>query len=927
MIEQKFIDKIEDLRLNASSRIDDIQKNSCPMLRSIYMNYQFEYWYEGQKYILWEDDTHLYAVNELPYCYDNYIKNTTFIDTLDHLVAEDKIWPFLLFIDGSAVPWSKITVIHDYDYTYLKIADCKANYSLYTSILVFPIGSKKIRYGEDNDILIGVPDRKGFYFDKAGNRVENVDFADLSIRLEILDSNIYYKEVNIRNLDSGIMKFENLETGFVPRLDNIVVFDYNGKLIPNGAGENFDESFNGTYGYFRVTSNSQTTNAKWAILMYNTSYVKSKSYVYDKSEDLSKKAIEELLLHTKVGTEVWTDVVTPLIEKFDFDHDGQKTYTENLAKATKYITQYDFRLWKDTYMQDFPMKSYRYTGEKFKAMADGKGYVHWSRKHGDFIEDTVLVFVNSKLYKYSLDIIYTTNTVHIPIFGIINDDHVEVVVFTKTNNTILDIVVPDDTTPIKLPDGYEFKDCYLMTDDPHNPEYAVQQSGNYKTWYVVDRWYTDLFDFDGYVIDKKLYFNIEVSVENTTLIVPDAKPSGQLFIHFVDPYYYGKTLKLVPRNQFRFYEAKNKAGESKIVLPTTFQYCHDELRYMVFVNGKKLSRDEYTLTIPGMDRPFDRIILYLSTVLEEGDYVDIYSIPILMEEKYKQDQMTMVGLLDLDEPNNYPKTYPLSKDTTMIFINGLKVNPMEIRDVDLNTVLINVDKYKRDENGNIIIDGQGRKVTNPYYINSIYNVTVMEYLEGSKDAAGYLHGLYEQIPEGQPYDPAKIDFTQSAYDTWKEYITNLVNKYKGGTVELYGTIIQVEGKPLLYFTDEQAEVEIETYKLIADGSEPAYAGLQYIYGTLYPLEEIDPSYKEKFANLRSIVYDAVLEYYIDNQGASAGMPFVYDFETKLWSPIDTTTEVRSIPLYVDQDKMYDYNIMEQNATDEDVIAGQQYIPV
>ena len=81
MTEQRFIDRITELRRQTYSKIIDIQNNLCPMAKSIYLNYQFDYWYEGYKYHVWEDDVHVYAVNELPYCYDNELKNTTFMDS------------------------------------------------------------------------------------------------------------------------------------------------------------------------------------------------------------------------------------------------------------------------------------------------------------------------------------------------------------------------------------------------------------------------------------------------------------------------------------------------------------------------------------------------------------------------------------------------------------------------------------------------------------------------------------------------------------------------------------------------------------------------------------------------------------------------------------------------------------------------------
>ena len=67
MMDQKFIDKIEDLRHHTYSRITELQRNLCPMVRNLYMRHQWEYWYDGYKYNVWETDVQVYAVNDIPY--------------------------------------------------------------------------------------------------------------------------------------------------------------------------------------------------------------------------------------------------------------------------------------------------------------------------------------------------------------------------------------------------------------------------------------------------------------------------------------------------------------------------------------------------------------------------------------------------------------------------------------------------------------------------------------------------------------------------------------------------------------------------------------------------------------------------------------------------------------------------------------------
>ncbi len=839
-MEQKFIDRIELLRHHTYSRIQDLQKNLCPMIRkNIYMNYQFEYWYDGYKYNLWEDNTHIYAVKEIPYCYDNDLKNTVFQGNLQELVDQDKVWPFLLFINGEVIPWSDITIIHDYDYSYMRIDNYGPDYSFYTDMIVFPIGSKQIRYGEDNNILAGVVDRKGFYFGTDRKRLDNIDFADIIVRLEILDNDIYYSEVDLSTINTDILTFEDLPKGFIPSLDNIILFSNDGAFIHSDISNFISDMFNGTFGKFKIVNIEE---AKTAILIYNTSHTKLFSSLYDRLEDLDADKIAETLDSVEYGSDDWNNIVSRLIEKFDFDHEFGVDYDANIENAADYISKYDYRLWKDAFLNDQPVISYTYTGSEYKNLADNKGYIHLSRKHADPIQDVAIVFVNSKLYEYSIDISYTNNTINIPIFGIMDEDHVEVILFTKCNNLVLDLKVNSADDEVYIHPEYNLDDAYIMSEECPDCVYTVPDSVEHRKQYIPHYTYEPVENKEGYY---------KITFEND--------------------YYYGKNLKVVPKRQFRHYRFKQKDGQFKIILPTQFNYCHDPNRYLIFINGKKIDRTEYTVTIMNEDRPFDKLVLYLSTILDEGDYVDIFYIPMILKESYRLDSIEKSGLIKLTEETKYPVKYPFSKYTTMIFINGYKVNPLEIKDIDINQMLVLVDKYQRDADGNKINE-RGFYETVPYNIPSIYNVTVMEYIDGN-----------EELPEYLMTDN---------YDSWRSYIENLQNT--AGIDSIYGRYFEIE---------------------------PA---------------GIEENYKVYFGGLRSILYDIIIDYYLVRNEANTGEAFVYDFERAEWDPysrysgneeLDNIDYIKLIIIFSDHDKLLDYIPTSDNIADpSNVLDGMAFYP-
>lgn len=840
MMDQKFIDKIETLRHHTYSRIQSLQKDLCPMVkRDIYMHYQFDYWYDGYKYNLWEDNTHIYAVKEIPYCYDNDLKNTVFQGNLKDLVDADKVWPFLLFINGEVIPWSDITIIHDYDYSYMRIDNYGPDYSFYTDMIVFPIGSKHIVYGEDNNVLVGVPDRKGFYFGQDRKRLDNIDFADILVRLEIIDDDIYYKEIDINSISNGILEFIDLPKGFIPSLDNILLFDYEGNFVHNHPNTYISDIFNGTFGKFKITNNDGLIN--YIILMYNTSHTKSMASIYDRLEDLDQDKISDKLNTIEIDSDDWNNIIDHIIEPFDFDHEFGIDYKTNIENATDYITKYDYRLWRDVF-NDKQIISHTYTGNEYKNLADNKGYIHLSRKHSDYIQDVAMVFVNSKLYEYSIDISYTNNTINIPIFGIMDEDHVELILFTRCNNSILDIKINSADEEVYIHPEYNLDDTYIMSEECIDSEYTVPESIEHRRQYILDYTYEQ-------VENKKGYYKIT----------------------FENDYYYGKNLKIVPKRQFKHYRFKQKDGQFKIILPTQFNYCHDPNRYLIFINGKKIDRTEYTVTIMNKFRPFDKLILYLSTILDEGDYVDIFYIPMILTEKYRMDLLDKSGLLQLTDSTKYPTKYPLSKYTSMVFINGYKVNPLDIKDVDMKQMLIRVDKYERDSDGNKI-NISGYWETLPYAISAINNVTVMEYIDGNEELESFLE-------EGN-------------YDSWRHYIENLQNT--NGLQSIYGN----------YYVIEDQDIEPD-YKQF-------FGGLRSI---LYDIV-IDYYLVRNEANTgEPFVYDF--------ERAEWNPYSRYDSTQDL----DNYDNIKLITIFPDHDKLLDYIPTTENIADpSNVLDGMQFYP-
>lgn len=981
MFNKGIIDRIEDLKISTSSRISEMQKCTCPMIStSIVLKEKFEYWYDGYLYSLWEDNTRLFLVDNLPFCYDNELRNNVFEGDLLDLVNEDKVFPFLLFIGGEFILWSNIHIIKDTDTAYVKLKNTIWKPNSVTRIVYFPLGSKRIRYGEDSNYLSRRP-IKGFYFDSKLHLVKDPSFKTLTARLEILDNDIYLDVLDYTK-NGDVYHIRSLNSGFDEDIDfagkeyatiNLPDLDNNNMLIryDNMFLYNYSENDSGDTIYTLVSnminmvSNSIMLSKAdhdfgyYIFIMYNKK-VKNPENNFT-AIDASKYTRNGI---AKYGTNVinldtqndpLSESVTHMVKDFDFTFDSSSSYIDNIKNAAKYITRYNYALWNKVFEEESNIKSFTYTGAGFLALADENGFVNYSRKHSDLIEDKAMMFVNSFLYAHSMDIVYKNNTILLPTFDIALDDDVEIILFTKCNNNILDIEVKQAAGKrTYIHPEYNLKDCYIMSEDlPTDHAYNVPVSEEHRRQYICK------IKPSSYTPDK----------------------DGIYEIKFIDDKYYDKKLKLVPKNQFRYYRFKKRAGLFKLILPTQFNYCHDRDRYMVFINGRKIDKTVYTITIMNENRPFDKLELYLSTILDENDYVDVFYLPEELRETYIENETSKSGVIRLGQPNNYPKNHALSKYTNMIFVNGRKINPKNLYDISMTDIGV---LYKEDK------------------LYERYNVCIVEYLNTDHKLYKYLYGMPKDIKkkddnvDTQPkskLNAIRADASEKVVEPVIGAVdsnnTNIINSLHGVTNTTSNETILLGLKK----GDDDEEIDVTNY-LLYDSWKYAVDLLQNstvpIFGTnvtnadaledamdmqlynIFRMQRFDNkkpgNIKEHFAGLRSILYDVVLDYYITRSGAATtGEPFVYDFEDQEFDnpysgtderhdlpdgftyltndPLDTmlinkvqNTDLylveiydkkknrykKVIPIFPDKDKLYDYRIIDKVATPDLVKNGKLF---
>lgn len=880
-------DRLIQLSEQSPKYISRLQNELCPSQRKIYLNYQFTYWYNGQEERIWEDKVHVYAVKDLPFCYDRYKKNVIFKSKLIDLINEEKIYPFILFVNGMAIQWSRITVIKDYDYTYIRIDNVDDKLNLPSSrikadIVFFPINKNEFIYGEDELLYIDPTDNmysldNGLYFNKKFRLIlsSTIRYEVIRLRLQISKSSGIYiqgMQLDINDVGDGKLisrdndiDFMNSTTGILPSNSNILLFNSDGYYQDNS---NKCTIYNhGLFGHYRLDKEIISNHDK-LLFIYYTKHKKLINYAYKNNLDVNK--IRRLLLSNRSETDQIKDdllkdpnnLYSALLDsldpnKFDLDVTTDNGYRLGgrdvlKAKSISTVSKYDYSLWNDIFIEQSPIKIRTYLGKDFKKLIPrGKNSVEISRAHSNRIEDYVMVFVNGYLYRYHNAIDYIDNTIYIPVYDINDSDYVELLIFTKCNNYIADINIVENT-PVYIHPEYNLDDCFIMNNDSQLNSY-----------------------------DNKILYG-EFGPEQYMIDFSYTKENDKYIIHLEDNSLYNRNLKLVPKNRFKYFKyihknvQINNVYNSKIVLPSVFNFCNDINRYLVFVNGKKISKKEFTITIMSKYRPFDRLELYLPTILDVDDYVDIFYLPETFKEKNKDIEIDTKGKIKLS--TNYPKFYSLSKTTCFLFINGKKIHPYDIIDVDMNTLVANVAKY-----------------------NSIQNVTILEYIDGSKLLAKYL------------MDKKYIDSSirGDIYSTLNKELLplNVNNGSSSENLNLGYSFSEddLDNKNLLDGWTIVMNSIKELYKRYVNSNE-VDSEYRYIYTLFDSFGDItteDPDYKRDYAPLKTIIYEIVRDYYINRSKVKTGDIFDYDFEVEDWDK-DEQNNYNISMFNHENDKFFDY---------------------
>lgn len=636
---KSIVNRIDQLRLESDNVLLERQKSHIPCVYDIFLEKKDGYYYDGFYYRLDKlpsskrENTRIYLSKDIPFTFSNI--NETYIESLLNLIHDNKVVPFMIFANNIFIKWSNITIVRDEHYSYIIISgldmiEDKENIDF--KCILLPCA---IRYGEDGSILSMPNESMKFYFDVDGYLTD--DPSNVNTRIEIIDKSINgycYSEFT-----DSIIKLDTAKHGQITNKDNILVV-YNNRF---DFGKLNDISEIG-HNYFKC--DSSLTDYKVYSYTYNK-LESSNSLEYTISNEIDD------IIDKSIKNNITNSTVELINNRFNFSYDRSKSFVDNIKDSLNYIIKYDSRLLDPIYKKFVKIITKSYTGQQLLDMAkDGVISMNRSNLNNDLY---IMIFVNNLLYKYHSRVNYIHNRVVFPVMGITPSDNIEIVFFTGVNNETAKITVTESDANY-IDSRFDITKCEFYSNEIENQLFDIKS----ETDGIQEK-----IDFTYYTMDKNTY---KITLSN--------------------PNYYGKELSICNTNQFRHVHYNAFKDMVGFLLPKSFAFCRDKSKYLVFIDGRRISSDYYELITNDEETPIFDISIYTTIPVYKGSRVDIFYLPYTFDSITEENDELNGRDIIIDGSK---LSYRLNNYAYLYFINGKKIHQNEIINISSNKVRLNID--------------------------------------------------------------------------------------------------------------------------------------------------------------------------------------------------------------------------------------------
>lgn len=606
-------DIVEELRHHTYDAIQDIQIAGTPQIYDVNAYKQFEYTFDGNKYINNTWGTQIFSCTNLPWDKRKCIAKI-YIDSLANIIKKQEMRPIIFFLNGKAIPWSDCTIVRDWSYSYLLIKNHDP-YETELSSIIFPCD---IRYGEDNNVLDEDQVNGYFYFDDEGKSLYFEDRENTAIRVEVIDRNVWGSpttETPFAPDGTSLFEVMNKQDQKASQR-NLIVFE-EGLLFPEARHYMMDKGKD-VFEYIRTEPLDVMVKAFYWIkanayygleekpknqalmldLKYDEAIYGGPTYTGPEESNIAPLSYEHQYYE-------WapSPITVPYVP-FNFRMKRSNTYEQNIADAVSYILQYDASLFKDYWKKLSIISTFVYDGEYIinRVPKDG-GWLLMPRSRKSNFDDYIIVFRNNRLYEYYKEIDYTDCYFKIPIFNHIErTDTLEIIHFKNINNNYYTMTVNKDE-PDYLPEDIRYNDFLLSGNSPSTEDVYIPFNRETSIQYDIGFSYRNNFENNKY--------------KNTDIVLNDE-------------FYYGKEINVYSKRQFHYMYYNIFSPKHEINLSPDFRFCHDKSKYMVFLNGRKLPDECWKLNIMSneVNRKYISIEFGRYFYTSEGDLVEIFYLPI-----------------------------------------------------------------------------------------------------------------------------------------------------------------------------------------------------------------------------------------------------------------------------------------------------------
>ena len=472
----------------------------------------------------------------------------------------------------------------------------------------------------------------------------------------------------------------------------------------------------------------------------NLVYKNIDAYFLDTEFAVMPKLTDYIVYLNDQNTDV-VNLVNKAIEPLDFTIDRSHTLDVSNAKALDAILDYDPTLLKDAYVTYIDSKVFTGTQANdnliYTFMYQSKRGLKIPRKKYKNHETYIMVFLNGELFDHYYKTIAYANFFFIPVeddYSFNASDRLEVLYFKNVNNNEINFTFnrwiytvtmnqsEEDSNFYNLdifkqfirPDELQIFSHYpknmliypTVIREPHEDvafNIAFRDSNNrvciknsaishiadgFENTYGVDIDDGSTYDDIMFETDDDLTPGTDPTHEVTTadINIIDVTTGESLASKYDTETLYDM-LVATSCHKFVYQRLYVDKKSYRIALDKRFRYCDNQRQYILFINGRRMKQDSYLVSVPKYTRPFYKMFLYTARFVGPEDRVELFYVPYEMTDinidNKPRCEVRESGYLDYDKTD---LDVPLSKDLYLFFINGKKIPPSDIIDIDSHTI-------------------------------------------------------------------------------------------------------------------------------------------------------------------------------------------------------------------------------------------------